>query len=139
MRPQAPTGEIENVARVGLRGGSPREAWTTVRDLLSLLEGRRWVLGLGIGLGLLAAALEGLGLSLLIPFIQAITAPGHEVEGILPRLLAAPFQHLPDSQRPLGVGAIVAISLVLKGIVGYAASVLFVWLSNTVGHELRVR
>jgi subfamily B ATP-binding cassette protein MsbA len=90
-------------------------------------------------LGLLAAALEWLGLSLLIPFIQAITAPGHEVEGILPRLLAAPFQHLPASQRPLGVGAIVAISLVLKGVVGYATSVLFVWLSNTVGHELRVR
>jgi subfamily B ATP-binding cassette protein MsbA len=130
---------VESVERVGLSGVSPREAWTTVRDLLSLLEGRQSVLALGIGLGLLGAALEGLGLSLLIPFIQAITAPGHEVEGILPRLLAAPFQYLPDSQRPLGVGAVLAISLVLRGVVGYAASVLFAWMSNTVGHELRVR
>lgn len=136
MMPQAPAAQIESV---GLARVLPRDAWTTIRDLLSLLVGRRWVLGLGIGLGLLAAALEGLGLSLLIPFIQGITNPGHEVEGILPRLLAAPFQHLPESQRPLGVGMLVAISLVLKGIVGYATSVLFAWVSNSVGHKLRVR
>jgi ATP-binding cassette, subfamily B, bacterial MsbA len=110
-----------------------------VRDLLSLLDGRRWIIGLGIGLALVASALEGLGLSLLIPFIQSINALGHEHEGLLPRLLAVPFRHLSDSHRPFAVGAAVAISLVLKAAVGYAASVLFAWLSNTAGHELRVR
>jgi subfamily B ATP-binding cassette protein MsbA len=139
MTPQASTVESESVARSSLQGISPREAWATARDLLSLLDGRRWILGLGIGLALLAAALEGLGLSLLIPFIQSITALGHEVEGMLPRLLALPFRHLGDSQRPFGIGAVLAVSLVLKAGVGYAASVLFAWLSNTVGHELRVR
>jgi ATP-binding cassette, subfamily B, bacterial MsbA len=131
--------DAPNVEPVGLGVVSSREAWMTMRDLLSLLEGRRWVLGFGIGLGLLGAALEGLGLSLLIPFIQGITSPGHEVVGILPRLLAAPFQYLPDAQRPVAVGGVLAISLVLRGAVGYAASVQFAWLSNTVGHELRVR
>src|SRR5260221_69352 len=58
---------------------------------------------------------------------------------MLPRLLALPFRHLGDSQRPFGIGAVLAVSLVLKAGVGYAASVLFAWLSNTVGHELRVR
>ena len=136
--PQTPTAESESLARTSLSGVS-REAWRTARDLLSLLDGRRWVLWLGIGLGLLSAALEGLGLSLLIPFIQAITASGLEVEGLLPRLLTAPFLHLPESQRPLAVGVVLAISLVLKGAVGYGGSVLFAWLSNTVGHELRMR
>ena len=110
--PQTPTPESESLARTSLSGVS-REAWRTARDLLSLLDGRRWVLWLGIVLGLLSAALEGLGLSLLIPFIQAITASGLEVEGLLPRLLTAPFLHLPESQRPLAVGVVLAISLVL--------------------------
>jgi ATP-binding cassette, subfamily B, bacterial MsbA len=138
---QAPTAQIESVARTSF-GGVSREAWKTARDLLSLLDGRRWVLWLGIGLALLSAALEGLGLSLLIPFIQAIAAPrpeGPDVEGILPGLLAAPFQQLSETQRPLAVGAVLAISLLLKGFVGYGGSVLFAWLSNSVGHELRVR
>jgi subfamily B ATP-binding cassette protein MsbA len=141
MMSPAPTAEAESVRHTSL-GGVSREAWRTARDLFSLLNGRRWVLWLGIGLALLSAALEGLGLSLLIPFIQAIAAPrpeGPEVESILPRLLAAPFQHLSESQRPLAVGAVLAISLVLKGGVGYGASVLFAWLSNSIGHELRVR
>jgi subfamily B ATP-binding cassette protein MsbA len=139
VTPQASTVESENVAGGSLRSISPREAWAAVLDLLSLLDGRRWILALGIALALLAAALEGLGLSLLIPFIQSITVLGHEAEGMLPRLLALPFRDLGDSQRPFGIGAVLAVSLVLKAAVGYAASVLFAWLSNTVGHELRVR
>jgi ATP-binding cassette, subfamily B, bacterial MsbA len=138
MMSQTPTTQIESVPRTGF-GGVSREAWRTARDLLSLLDRRRWVLWVGVGLALLSAALEGLGLSLLIPFIQAIATPrpgGPEVEGILRQLLAAPFRHLSESQRPVAVGAVLAISLVLKGVVGYGGGVLFGW--NSVGHELRV-
>jgi subfamily B ATP-binding cassette protein MsbA len=107
-------------------------------EIMRLAQAPRWAAPTIVGLGLLAAALEGAGLYLFIPLIQNLGGSPAPIGGIgaaFDRLLA-PIA--PQWRAPLLVAAVCA-SVLAKNVVAYVNTYLTRYVDGVVAHGLRTR
>ncbi len=109
------------------------------RQLLGLLKPCPWALPLLVVLGIVASALEGLGIYLFIPLLQfLIDAPTDTASGnhVVDALIAF-GRNLPDDQRLLILGSCIVVSIAFKNLVSYANVVSFAYVNTRVSNQLR--
>lgn len=111
----------------------------SIRLLLPLLQQRRWTIPVATGLWLVSSLLEGLGISLLIPFLQGFdpTAAASANSNFFIRSLNQLFGHLPLSQRLILIPASIMACIVVKNALIYGNALLLSWVNAQVGHRLR--
>ena len=113
--------------------------WATIRALYRFCGQRRLVLLPLVLLAILAFLLEGLGIGLLIPMVQAVLDQGGATGGfgrfteMMHRLTA----DLPADYRLPLLGGMVFLLILLKSVVIYGHHMLSIWLSGHVGRSLR--
>ncbi|WP_145111696.1 ABC transporter ATP-binding protein [Cereibacter sediminicola] len=88
-------------------------------------------------LGLLATALEGIGIGLIIPLLDLVMAGQSSAQGWMPGLLVAMGESVPAESRGLVIGLAILALVVLKNIVAYANGLLQAWIYGSCGHRLR--
>lgn len=110
-------------------------AW---RAALEALGDRRRVLPLVIGLGILAAALEGAGIGLIVP-VLSIILEGEAAGGFAARLFAGIGAGLAPERRLVMLGGLIIGLVALKNVVAYANALLVSHLYGTGGHRTRTR
>lgn len=88
-------------------------------------------------LGLLATALEGMGIGLIIPLLDAIMSGDAAMQGRLPGVLASIGDRLSPAQRGIYIGLAIFAMIVLKNAVVYANGLLQAWIYGKSGHQLR--
>jgi subfamily B ATP-binding cassette protein MsbA len=98
-----------------------------------------WALPAVVLLGVLSYCIEGLGISLFVPLLQALdqSALGASGTGMLGRLLR-PLAQLDGNDRLLIIGAFIFGSTVLKNLITYGNAVLHAFLNSRITHQLRV-
>jgi subfamily B ATP-binding cassette protein MsbA len=98
----------------------------------------RWALPAVVLLGLLAFCIEGFGISLFVPLIQALqqSPNGGFEDGLLGHLLA-PLARMDADDRLMLIGAFIFGSTVLKNLIGYGNAVLHAFLNSRITHALR--
>ncbi len=90
-------------------------------------------------LGLLATALEGIGIGLVIPLLDVVMSGNASVQGWMPSLLASVGESVPPTQRGLFIGGAILTMVLLKNVVAYANGLLQAWIYGKSGHRLRER
>jgi ATP-binding cassette, subfamily B, bacterial MsbA len=105
-----------------------------LRALLPLLRLRPWLVSLMIGLGILAALSEGVSISLFIPLIQ--NQMGTVDSGLVGKISLL-FQRIPADTRLLWIGLSILLCVVLKNILSYTYSLLFLKVNASISHRLR--
>jgi ATP-binding cassette, subfamily B, bacterial MsbA len=105
-----------------------------LRALLPLLRLRPWLVSLMIGLGILAALSEGVSISLFIPLIQNQMGTGDS--GLVGKISLL-FQRIPADTRLLWIGLSILLCVVLKNILSYTYSLLFLKVNASISHRLR--
>ena len=105
-----------------------------LRALFPLLRLRPWLLSLMIALGILAALSEGVSISLFIPLVQSQIGP---VGGGLVGKISMLFQGIPTDTRLLWIGLSILLCVVLKNILSYTYSLLFLKVNASISHRLR--
>jgi subfamily B ATP-binding cassette protein MsbA len=112
----------------------------TIRRLLALVGEHRWFLPPAVALGLLASLVEGVGLSLFIPLLQAFDA-GHGGTQIAP--FAASIQNavelVPAELRVPVVILVMLAAIAIKNLVQYANTAIFVVADARASDTLRCR
>lgn len=101
----------------------------------------RQVLPVVVLLGLVATALEGFGIGMLIPLIELATrdsAASAALPGPLARI-AGLADGLPPAQRGALFGGLIFALITLKNLVAYANGALQAWIYGRCGHEIRHR
>ncbi len=91
-----------------------------------------------IGLGLLAALLEGLGLVLFIPLIKSLGAPSAEGSGV-ERVLESALSTIPFLQHTAGLVGLLFLFILLKNLVTLAKVAVAKHMDGDVAHRLRER
>lgn len=114
---------------------SPR-ADTAWRTALEALGNKRRLLPLVIGLGILAAALEGAGIGLIVP-VLSIILEGDEASGFAARLFSGIGAGLPTETRLVTLGALIILLVGLKNAVAYVNALLVSHLYCAGGHRTR--
>lgn len=109
-----------------------------IRSLLPLLQRYQWAIPVVVSLGLLSSALEGFGISLLIPFLQSFdpatqSTSSNLLIGFLNRL----FGQFPTPQRLVIIPCCIFGCILLKNGLIYSNTLLLSWLNARVGHQLR--
>lgn len=97
---------------------------------------RRYVPGVVI-LGLLATALEGIGIGLVIPLLDVVMSGDTSVQGWMPGLLASVGENVTPAQRGMFIGIAILVMIVLKNVVAYGNGLLQAWIYGKSGHRLR--
>jgi ABC-type multidrug transport system fused ATPase/permease subunit len=106
--------------------------------MLPLLRRYRWGLPAIIVLGTLSALSEGLGISLIIPFFQALGGSGQSASAnSYVRFLDSVIGWVPRENRLTLIPVAVFAAIVAKNCLLYVNSVLCSWLNSQVGHRLR--
>lgn len=107
------------------------------RRLFRLAALPAWTVPAIVGLGLLTAGFEGLGLYLFIPLIQNLsaTASQHPLSKLSEHLLAA----IPPADRTLVLIAAVCGAIILKNAAALLGTYLTRYVYGDVGHRLRLR
>ena len=108
------------------------------RTVLPLLKFYPWAIPTIICLGALASVAEGVGISLLIPFLENLKS-GKVLESIHPLmgLLNQQLVGFEPAQRALILAISILIAILIKIVLSYAYSVLCSWLLNQTLHRLR--
>lgn len=88
-------------------------------------------------LGLLATALEGMGIGLVVPLLDVVMSGDSSVQGWMPSVFASVGESVPPAQRGLFIGLGILALIVLKNIVAYANGLLQAWIYGKSGHRLR--
>ncbi|MFD0981624.1 ABC transporter ATP-binding protein [Tropicimonas aquimaris] len=88
-------------------------------------------------LGLLATALEGIGIGLVIPLLDVVVSGDSNAQGFLPGLLVSFGETVPRETRGLLIGGAILALLSVKNIVVYANGLLQAWIYGQAGHRLR--
>jgi subfamily B ATP-binding cassette protein MsbA len=117
-------------------GRRPWPGTSQVRLLLRLLQPFRPAALAVVTLGALASLAEGLGLGLLMPFLQSMDPDSTSVQAPLP-VLAGVFDDVPAESRLIVIAAAIFGCILLRSALVYVSTVLFNWLSVQVGHRLR--
>jgi subfamily B ATP-binding cassette protein MsbA len=123
-----------------LSGAILRE-WAVIRSLLLLLRKRGWLLPVVVALGLLASALEGVSLALLIPLLHTFGNNAHLTFGnsSAAKWLQAGINAVPQQHRFVVIVGGILLAVFLKNIVSYANAAAFLSVESGVSHDLRVR
>ena len=110
-----------------------------IRSLRPLLNFYPWAIPVIIAVGLVSSLLEGLGISLFIPFLQSFSQTNVEFESsnYLVNLIAQPFSDLPLRVRNLVIPSLILGSILLKNVLLYFNTVLFSWFNWRISHRLR--
>ena len=113
--------------------------WATIRALYHFCGQRRLVLLPLVLLAILAFLLEGLGIGLLIPMVQAVLDQGGAAGGFgrFTELMHRLTADLPADYRVPLIGGLVFLLIFLKSVVIYGHHLLSIWLSGHVGRSLR--
>ena len=110
----------------------------SARAMLPLLRRYYWGLPAIIVLGTLSALSEGLGISLIIPFFQALGGNGQSASvNSYVRFLDKVIGWVPHEDRLTLIPVAVFAAIVAKNCLLYVNSVLCSWLNSQVGHRLR--
>lgn len=115
--------------------------WAAIRALYGMCGRRRQLLAVIVSLAVLAFLLEGIGIGLLIPLFETLSASQDRARasGPFADAMISFTDRLPDEHRLAVLAAIVFGLVLLKTAVIYAHHVIAVWLSGYVGLELRQR
>ncbi|HEX5776327.1 MAG TPA: ABC transporter ATP-binding protein [Caulobacteraceae bacterium] len=107
------------------------------RRLLRLAAMPRWALPSIVTLGLIAAALEGVGLYLLVPLVQSLSSSTsqHQLIEVSERVLGG----IPPQERTLIIIAGVCVAIVLKNVASLLNTYLTRYVYGHVAHNLRIR
>ena len=89
-------------------------------------------------LGLLATALEGIGIGLVIPLLDVVVSGESRAQGFLPELLVSFGEAMPPETRGLLIGGAILGLLAVKNVVVYANGLLQAWIYGQAGHRLRM-
>jgi subfamily B ATP-binding cassette protein MsbA len=108
-----------------------------LRQVWRLADAPAWAAPTVIGLALIAAALEGLGLYLFIPLLQSLGASGgsHALVGAFDNLLSP----VPPAWRTGVLVLALCVSVAGKNAVGFAGGYVTRYLDGRVAHQLRTR
>ena len=115
---------------------SPTREIDTVQTVLEALGSKRRLLPLVIALGILAAALEGAGIGLIIP-VLSIILDGNEAGGLIARLFSGLGEGLPPETRLAMLGGLIILLVALKNLVAYGNALLVSHLYGMGGHHTR--
>ena len=108
-----------------------------VKALFGLTRARPWVAPVIVGLGLLGAAFEGVGLYLFIPLIGSLSGGGL-AQG-LPDVFASFAAAVPPEQRTLIFVGAVCAAIAAKNLVGFVNYMVARSADGRIAHDLRVR
>lgn len=108
-----------------------------IQNLLTLLKYYPWAIPVIIFLGILSSLVEGLGLSLFIPFLQMQVASESATETPLISFLSQLLAFIPASQRLLIIPLCIFASILLKNCLTYSNWLVFAWLNSRISHQLR--
>lgn len=114
---------------------APR-AETVLRTAMEALGGKRRLLPLVIALGIVAAALEGVGIGLIVP-VLSIILEGDATSGFVGWLFSGLGAGLPPETRLFLLGGLIILLVALKNVVAYANSLLVSHLYGSGGHHTR--
>jgi ATP-binding cassette, subfamily B, bacterial MsbA len=115
---------------------APQPGESVWRTALEALGAKRRLLPLVIGLGILAAALEGAGIGLIVP-VLSIILEGNEASGFAARLFAGLGAGLPPETRLFMLGGLIILLVALKNVVAYINALLVSHLYGSGGHRTR--
>ena len=107
--------------------------------LIELMRPRGWALPLVVVLGCLVSLSEGIGIGLLIPLLDSVLGDGSTASD---RVLALANDYLPTIEgvsRPVQIGLLMVMLIVLKGVLGYGHMLLTSWIDGRISHGLRER
>ena len=110
-----------------------------VKTILPLMRFYPWGIPAIAALGILASMAEGVGISLLIPFLQNLKS--NTVPATSPAILSLIDQHLlhlDPQQRVLILTAFILLSILIKLVLSYSYSALCAWLLHHTSHQLRI-
>lgn len=110
-----------------------------LRPLRPLLASHPWALAGVLALGILSSLVEGIGITLFIPFLQSVDGGRLEVESgqWLVDALAQAFSSVPPESRTGVIGALILGSVLFRSSLGYGYGALFAWLEAKLGNRLR--
>ena len=112
-----------------------------IMALVPLLKIYPWALPVIIMLGVLSSLLEGVGVSLFIPFIQNFSQASNQLENesFLANQLDNLFGNIPSFNRTLIICVCILITFILKTALSYINTVYSSWLYSHLGHQIRLR
>lgn len=113
--------------------------WPAIRALCAMCGRRGWLLAVIVSLAAVAFLLEGIGIGLLIPLFETLSATEGRARasGPFADAMLSLTDRLPSEHRLPVLAAIVFGLILLKAAVIYAHHVTSVWLSGYVGRDLR--
>jgi ABC-type multidrug transport system fused ATPase/permease subunit len=88
-------------------------------------------------LGLVATALEGIGIGLVIPLLDVVMSGETTAEGWMPGILVSVGEAFPEDRRGIILGAAILLMITLKNVVAYGNGLLQAWIYGQSGHHLR--
>ena len=109
-----------------------------IRTLRPLLKFYPWAIPAIIVIGLASSLLEGLGISLFIPFLQSFSqSVQFESSNYLVNLITQPFINIPLKVRTIVIPLLILGTIFLKNTLLYLSSALFSWFNWRTSHRLR--
>ena len=110
-----------------------------IKSLRPLLKFYPWAIPVIIVIGLVSSLLEGLGISLFIPFLQSFSQTNIQFESnnYLVDLISQPFIDVSLKVRTLVIPLLILGSIFLKNALLYLNSALFSWFNWRISHRLR--
>lgn len=110
-----------------------------IRRLLPLLKLYPWVFPVVLILGILSSLLEGLSISLFIPFLQSLNQDLRTVRigNVFISSLLNFFNNIPENRRILMIPLCIFAIILIKNIISYSNFILSSWFTSQVGNRLR--
>lgn len=110
-----------------------------IKSLLPLIQIYPWGIPGIIILGILASLAEGIGISLLIPFLQNLLSGQQSViNNPIIKTIDQQFINFPPSQRVLILTLCILLAIVIKAGLSYIYTALCLWLQINTLHQLRI-
>lgn len=111
-----------------------------VLTLFKFVDRYRWILVLIVGLGILSSLSEGIGLGLLIPFLDLILSVDSSSNsgGILVRILRLYGLDFDPNSRLLLIGGTMVAMILLKSIISYLNVSVTAWVNGAVTYNIRI-
>jgi len=137
-RDGAPTGDSSRLDHEADRASPHGSFISRVFVLLRLADAPAWSAPTIVGLGLLSAMLEGIGLSLFIPLVELLGAREGGTS-VLTRAFDTLLAPVPVAWRVPAVIAGLCLSIVLKNVVAQLNQYVTQYVNGQVAHNLRVK
>lgn len=105
--------------------------------LLTLLRPHLWSLPAIVGLGVLAALIDGVGLSLFMPLVDQVRPGAAANQPWWGSYLFDPFDRLPADRRVAAIGLAIFVAITFRAALNLINSALQAWLNTRITHHLR--